>query len=63
MCFSIEPFTLDTSSATSCDTFSFNQSENGIPMTLVDITGQSQYYSGTGCDGMGMCCEKKTMIG
>ena len=21
------------------------------------------YYSKTGCDGMGMCCEKKTMIG
>ena len=20
-------------------------------------------YSKTGCDGMGMCCEKKTMIG
>ena len=21
------------------------------------------HYSKTGCDGMGMCCEKKTMIG
>ena len=21
------------------------------------------YYSKTGCDGMGMCCEKKIMIG
>jgi len=34
-CFSIEPFTLDTSSATSCDTFSFNQSENGIPNDVI----------------------------
>jgi len=24
---------------------------------------QSRYYSETGCDGMGMCCKKKTMIG
>jgi len=23
----------------------------------------SWYYSRTGCDGMGMCCEKKMMIG
>jgi len=22
----------------------------------------SWYYSKTGCDGMGLCCEKKTMI-
>ena len=22
----------------------------------------SRYYSKTGCDGMGMCCQKKTMI-
>jgi len=24
---------------------------------------QSLYYSKTGCDGMGICCKKKTMIG
>jgi len=24
---------------------------------------KSWYYSKTGDDGMGMCCEKKTMIG
>jgi len=27
------------------------------------IRWQSWYYSKTGCDGMGMCCEKKTVIG
>jgi len=27
------------------------------------IRWQFQYYSKTGCDGMGMCCKKKTMIG
>jgi len=24
---------------------------------------ESEYYSKTGCGGMGMCCEKKTMTG
>jgi len=23
----------------------------------------TRYYSKTGCDGMGMCCKKNTMIG
>ena len=28
-----------------------------------NLVTQCQYYSITGCDGMGMCCEKKTMAG
>jgi len=27
------------------------------------LDDKSWYYSKTGCDGMGMCCEKETMIG
>jgi len=27
------------------------------------INTSLRYYSKTGCDGMGICCEKKTMIG
>jgi len=29
---------------------------------IISVLG-SGYYSKTGCDAMGMCCEKKTMIG
>ena len=37
---------------------------NPLPsIEMLTNTKQCQYYSGTGCDGMGMCCEKKTMIG
>jgi len=35
LCRSTEPFILDTCSATSYDTFSFNQSENGIPNDVI----------------------------
>jgi len=28
-----------------------------------DIILILSYYSKTGCDGMGICCEKKTLIG
>jgi len=27
------------------------------------IRWQSWYYSKTGCNGMGMCCKKQTMVG
>ena len=29
----------------------------------IDDTVLYSYYSKTGCDGMGMCCEKKALIG
>jgi len=32
-------------------------------VTELAFTYTSQYYSKTGCDGMGICCEKKTVIG
>jgi len=30
---------------------------------LQDRVPSKGYYSKTGCNGMGVCCEKKTMIG
>ena len=32
-------------------------------MKLQNRISSKGYYSKTGCNGMGMCCEKKTMIG
>jgi len=31
-------------------------------MHVRDYTTYSRYYSKTGCDGMGICCKKKTVI-